>query len=287
MYKQNPKTEIDVGTIGNASTGDILFDGGGKINSNMTALYNAFGDQRFFEAKTETLNQKIHATGYWQKVNQYAFTSPVEMGSQWDVDTTTGGASPFLPAGIVGECVSFINSNGSISIDRPLVINPQSGSSFVGIRGGLRITQPFCKVDCWCISVENGVSIWNYSISSLFGSREVPVEKIVSLDNTGTKIYLASSAEYNSMKLLLTVSSTDNTKLRMSEVNLLIDNRLKNVHDTEFAVLRVNDVNPTKEIVSIKYDLDSSGNLSMTVIPEYQNLRIAVKSIATQRVGSA
>lgn len=35
---------IDIGEIGNVFIGDILFDGGNKINSDFNVIYNVFGD---------------------------------------------------------------------------------------------------------------------------------------------------------------------------------------------------------------------------------------------------
>lgn len=288
MFIQAPKTQIDVGEIGNANTGDILFDGGEKINSNMLALYNMFGDQRFWNSNTAEGNQTIHATGYFQKVVPSDFRTPVAMGTQWDVDTTIGAANPILGLGKVGECVSFINSNGSCSVSRPIVIQPQGGS-FVGVQAGLTITQPFSRVDCWCIKVDGSVPTWNYSITPLFGSREVPIEltEAIGQANVEKKIGIAHMSEYNTIKLLITGTSADGQLIRQSETNLLIDRRLKNVHSTEFAVLRVGHANEDDEIIDIKYGIGAGDIVEMILNTKYPNMRIAVKSIATQRVGSA
>lgn len=287
MYTQEPKMEIDVGGIGNASTGDILYDGGNKINSNTDALYNAFGDQRFYDAGTAVGNQTIHATGYYQKVDQYDFNTPIAMGTMWDVDTTLGGANPILSPGKAGEAVYFINSNGSCSVNAPIEINP-AGGSFVGIQGGLVVTQPFAKIECWCIKSEAGVATWNYSISSMFGSRETPIEVTKATPSNGTTVIpISHMTEYNSIKLLVTASSADGTKLRQSEVNLLIDQRTKTVLDTEFAVLRVGNSNEEDELITIKYDIGVDGKVNMSVTTTYQNMRVSVKSIAAQRIGAA
>ena len=68
MYVDEGKKVIDVGEVGNASTGDILYAGGVKINQNYDAIYNAFGDQRLFAAGSGEGSQKIHATSYYQKI---------------------------------------------------------------------------------------------------------------------------------------------------------------------------------------------------------------------------
>lgn len=287
MFTQIPKSEIDIGEIGNASTGDILYDGGKKINDNFDAIYNLFGDQRFYDKNTQVGNQTIHATGYYQKVNQYDLRLPLAMGTLWDVDTTTGAANPILAQGKPGECIRFINSNGSCSVNSPIEINPTAGS-FIGVQGALVITQPNCLVECWCVSNENNVAIWNYSISSMFGSKETPIEvtKTVPISG-GVKLPIAHSSEYNAIKLLVTAQSADGTKIRQSETNLLVDNLRKNIHDTEFAVMRVGNSGENDDIVDIKYDIGTDGKVVMSVTTTYQNMRISVKSIAVQRVGTA
>lgn len=288
MFIQTPKTSIDVGEVGNANTGDILYDGGVKINSNMLALYNMFGDQRYWSTNTADGFQTIHATGYYQKAIPADFRTPVVPGTQWDVDTTTGAANPILGSPKAGELVVFVNSNGSCSVNRPIVIQPQGGS-FVGIQGGLTITQPYCRVECWCLKVEGNVPTWNYSITPLFGSREVPIEITDSLGqvNVEKKIPIAHMSEYNSIKLLITGMSVDGTVLRQSETNLMIDRRLKNVYSTEFAVFRVGQSNEEDEIIDIKYGIGAGDIVEMSLTTTHPNMRIAVKSLATQRVGSA
>ncbi|ADG60066.1 baseplate wedge tail fiber protein connector [Acinetobacter phage Acj9] len=288
MYVQTPKTEIDVGVIGNGSTGDILFDGGTKLNSLGTNIYNTFGDVRFYDRGTQTQFQTLHAQGYFQKVSAYDFRSPVAMGTLWDVDTQNGAANPTLAEGKPGEYVVFINSNGTCSINNPIVIQA-TGGSFAGIQGALTVTHPYAKIECWCISNENNVPIWNYKLSSLFGSTETAIEVTRPISATGqTVIPIAHMSQYNSIKLLVTASSADGTKLRQSEVNLLIDTRLKNVHSTEFAVMRVGNANEDDEILDIKYNLSNAEVVQMVVTPTgVANMRVSVKSITTQKIGSA
>lgn len=287
MFTQLPKTEIDVGTMGNASSGDILYDGGEKINQNSTSIFNAFGDQRIYDSGLATQSQTIHATGYYQKVSSYDFRTPLAMGTMWDVDVSTGAANPTLAQGRAGESIEFINSNGTCSVSRPIVIQP-TGGTFVGIQGGLTITQPFCKVVCWCIRNENGASVWDYSLETLFASTEVPIDVTQAISVVdGAKIDIAHISEYRSIKLLITAMSLDGTKVRQSESNILVTTVPKAVYSTEYAVLRVGNSNEDDEIVDIKYDISLADTVQMTVTSKYPNMRIAVKSIATQRVGTA
>ena len=285
MFIQQPKEEIDVGELGNGATGDILYDGGEKLNSNFNAVYNSFGDQRYYDTGTDVGNQTIHATGYYQKVSQRDFRTPLALGTQWDVDTSTGAASAILSTGKAGECIKFINSNGSISINKALIIQP-NGGSFVGIQGALTITQPFSKVECWCIS-NNGTPIWDYSISPLFSNNEVPIDNTFALSKTNLNIPIAHASEYSAIKLLLTGMTVDGKVMRHSEVNLLIDTKTNTVHSTEYAVIKVGESQESDEIVDIKYDIGTDGIVNLIASTQVSTFRLAVKSIAVQKIGSA
>ena len=286
MITQIPKQKIDTGQLGNPATGDILHDGGVKANDNFSGIYNAFGDQRFTNQSIDEGNQTIHATGYWQKSDQYTFNIPVAVGTQWDIDTQLGSANPILGPGKAGECVNFVNSNGSISVSNPLVIQASSGS-FKGVQGPLVVTTPFCEVKCWCVKVEAGVSTWDYSISSLFGERQTAIDDTIRVTLNETKIRLAHASEFNGIKLFITASNADNSKMRQSESNLMIDNAGKRIFDTEFAVIKVGNTSESDEIVTIKYEIDSSGFINMIVKSVYSGIKLAIKSIITQKIGTA
>ena len=152
---QVPKKRIDTGTVGNPSTGDILYDGGNKINDNFDSIYDAFADQRLKEIDHGAGRMVIHATGYYQKHPRQSYAgSAVEIGSLHDIDTTQGALIAILPKAKVGEGVVFINSNGSFSATTPLNIRTQAGDSISGYSGDAVITQPFSKVTVWCTAVE-------------------------------------------------------------------------------------------------------------------------------------
>lgn len=286
MINQIPKQVIDTGLLGNPATGDILHDGGVKANENFTGIYNAFGDQRFSVQNTAEGNQTIHATGYWQKSDQYTFNTPIAIGTQWDIDTKLGSANPILGPGKAGECVNFVNSNGSISVSTPLVIQASSGS-FVGVQGPLVITTPFVEVKCWCTKVEAGIATWDYSISSMFGERQTAIDDTIRVSTAETKVRLAHASEFQGLKLFITAANVDNSKMRQSESNLLIDNTGKRIYDTEFAVIKVGHTSETDEIVSIKYEIDSNGYINMLVKSTYTGIKLAIKSVITQKIGTA
>lgn len=286
MLIQEKKKVIDVGELGNASTGDILFDGGVKLNLNFASIYNAFGDQRLAVIDDGENQQTINATGYWQKVNQQDFRTPVALGTCWDVDSSSGAVSPIITQGKPGECVQFINSNGSWSVNNPLVIT-LSGGTFAGISGSLNVSSPFSKVTCWCVSNIGGVVTWNYSVTSMFGDQQLPINSTHFVTSTQSKIRIAHSTEYTSIKLLLTGGNANNSKMRQSEVNILIDQSGKKIFYTEYAVLRVGSNDEEDEIINISFEIDTNGYVNAVVSTSITGIKLAIKSIATQRIGAA
>lgn len=277
------KKIVDTGEIGNASTGDILYDGGVKINENFSALFNAFGDQRYFSTGEGENLQVIHATGYFQHATSAEFISPVANGSQYDIDATAGAVNVRLSKGKQGELVKFINSNGSISVNNPLVIIPND--SFRAVSGNLRITSPYSVVTCVCISDSNGTSVWDYSVQSLFGDTVATIRRTYELSSNNTVIPICHKSEFNAVKLLLTASNTNNTKMKCSEVNLLIDQVNNLVYNTEFASIIVGGVNDEDEIYDCVFSIAANGFVNATVKSTTAGMKLAIKSTHTQKIG--
>lgn len=287
MFIQEPKKLIDTGEIGNASTGDILFDGGNKINSDINAIYNAFGDQRKMSVANGTGadGQTIHATGYYQKHTAAEYATPVKVGTMHDIDTSTGGIKVIIDRGQVGDSVEFINSNGSISVNNPLTIQAQD--SIRGISGDLVITNPYSKVVLRCISSDVSASVWNYSLESMFGQKESPIEGTWSIGAAGSvTIPLFHRSEYNMAKLLVTFQSVDGRKIKTAEINILIDTINSEIISTEYAVMRVGNTDEDDELANISFSLVSD-YASITISSPTVGLRTAVKIIATQKIGVA
>lgn len=287
MAEQIPKQKIDVGQIGNASTGDILFDGGNKINDNIANMYNAFGDQRFVTDGTDIGNMTIHATGYYQKVDSSAFRTAVPVGTQWDVDTKGESVVCTIEQARRGEIVRFMNSNGSISVNSPLNIQA-AGGTFVGVSGPLKITTPYTHITCVCVE-EGANTVWNYSVENMFGTNLSPVEGTYLLTATNSNIRLAHSSDFNSMKLLLIATDNTDTKMRQSEVNLLCGGTVNNkqVYHTEYAVQRVGNLDEhTDDLIALSFVIDANGYVNAVLNTKYTGVKIAIKSLAMQRVGS-
>lgn len=289
MFEQTPKQLIDTGEIGNASTGDILFDGGNKINDNINAIYNAFGDQRKMSldnGQGATVGQVIHATGYYQKsTSALDYQTPVENGSMHDIDTTSGAVQITLSKGVRGEAVFFCNSNGSFSTTRPLTID--ANDNFINVGRTIKITSPYVFVKCWCISDSDGRSVWDYSIESMFGEKHIPTDGTWATAVGGTvSIPLFHQSEFSTVKYLVTARTTDGTKQKSSEINILVDTTGRQVISTEYAVIRIGADSETKDLFVPTWSINSAtGYVTLTITSDIVGLRVAVKAIATQKFG--
>lgn len=291
MAVSNPglKQRIDVGEIGNASTGDILFDGGEKINDVFDQTYNTFGDQRLFAAAQGTGRQYLHATGYYQKTARGDWAANVPLGAMRDVDTTQGPLKAIIAPGKAGEGVVIINSNGSLNKTNLLEI--QVIGNFVNVpSGNLKVTTPFSRVTIWCISTDGGNSKWDYSIESMFGNKVIPVDRTYTLSTAKREIPIANHGDYQTMKLLCTAQSTDLniSKVKVSEIMLYIDMKAKKIYSTEYAVIRKGAVDtPDKmdEIYELTFGYNANDNVIAIASSPTQNMQLAIKVIATQTIG--
>lgn len=280
---QTPKKRIDIGTVGNASTGDILYDGGEKINSNFDELYNTFGDRRRFDTDKGVGRQTLHATGYYQKRPRSEYAgSPVELGSMHDIDTSTGTLSLILPKGKAGEGIEIINSNGSFSVANALNIRPQSGDAILGHQSSANITQPYSRVIVWCVSVQGNKSTWRIGIESMFTDTTTPLDKTVQVTQTATNVAICGKNEYNTVKLITSATNTAGTKIRSSETLLMIDAKAGNVYSTEYAALEHGG-----EMYTVKYFIGAGEVVYAEFTAIGENIRIAVKAVDTVKIGAA
>ena len=218
------KKRIDTGVVGNPSTGDILYDGGNKINDNFDAIFDAFGDQRLKDVDHGAGRQVIHATGYYQKKSRQSYAgSPVDIGSLHDIDTTQGAIIAILPKAKVGEGVVFINSNGSLSTNTPLTIRTQAGDSLSGFAGDATITQPYSRISVWCTAVEGTRCTWRVGIESMFVDNTTPLDRTVNVTAVASNVAIVSKNEYNTIKLVTVASNVAGNKMQSSETLLMID----------------------------------------------------------------
>lgn len=290
-FTQIPKEVVNVGEIGNASTGDILYDGGVKINNNFSDIFNAFGDQRLFAAADGENTQIIHATGYYQKLSFADYSSSeIALGTCHDISTNGQKLNVTIAKGNVGEAIYFVNADGSISAETSLTITTSANDGFASGGNKIEIVSPYTKVEVWCISKDtSGNCIWDYSITSMFGQQHVPLERTFTINQTGTDIIIAGVREFNSIKLLMSYVATPPGKniRQSSETLLLIDSSMNKVYSTEYGVIRMGGEKGEDEFFyTATYSVNASGKVVLNVKSNYSNARLAIKSIGTQTVGT-
>lgn len=280
--KQKFKQRIDTGEIGNANSGDILFDGGVKLNENLDALYNVFGDIRLYEQGEQGVGRQIlHATGYYQHFEPNFYSAgQVEPGSRHDLNTNTSTFTVNLPTAKRGEMVEFFNSNGSFKTN-PIIFKPEAGCSIVG-KNELKVSSPYVHVSFICINDTPNASVWDYRIAPMFGDFSVPVdivEQISSLNDT--IIDLFDKTLYTGIKLIVSAEGivAGNKERTMSEILLMIDPDTDEVYANEYSVVFKN-----KKIYDLTFSI-SRNQVSVTAkVPAdagTQNVRMAIKSIET------
>ncbi|UIS66042.1 baseplate wedge tail fiber connector [Escherichia phage PSD2001] len=286
MINQTPKLLVDIGEIGNASTGDILYEGGRKLNVDLDSLYNTFGDQRLYSVNNGENSQVLHATGYYQKAtNIIEWNSTVALGSMRDVNTAEGVITARIAKGKAGEGVIFINSNGSLSTSMPLEVELQGTDSFLtAATNKMKFTQPYTKITLWCIDDANGVGTWDYKIESMFGNQSVLLDKTYNMSSVVRDIPLAFRADYKTIKLMLTAISTDETKYKASEILLYIDLKDRKVYSTEYAVIRRGQTNEEDEIYAIDFRIDNQ-DIIQAAISSPTAMKLAIKVISAQTIG--
>lgn len=286
MINQTPKLLVDIGEIGNASTGDILYEGGRKLNVDLDSLYNTFGDQRLYSVNNGENTQVLHATGYYQKAtNIIEWNSTVALGSMRDVNTAEGAITARIAKGKAGEGVIFINSNGSLSTSMPLEVELQGTDSFLtAATNKMKFTQPYTKITLWCIDDANGVGTWDYKIESMFGNQSVLLDKTYNMSSVVRDIPIAYRADYKTIKLMLTAISTDETKYKASEMLLYIDLKARKVYSTEYAVIRRGQANDDDEIYAIDFRIDNQ-DIIQAAISSPTAMKLAIKVISAQTIG--
>ncbi|QDH49022.1 baseplate wedge tail fiber connector [Pantoea phage Phynn] len=286
MANQTTKQRIDVGQIGNPSTGDPLYDGGVKLNALTDNIYNAFADMRLGQVNDGIGQMVIHPTGYYQKfARTYYSGNPIELGSMHDMDTSTGPVTVVLPSGKTGEGCYFINSNGSVSVDRPIVFRPQVGDGIKGIQDQLYITAPYTRVVLWCVQKQGSVTTWDYSVESMFGNKTMPVDTTrLILKSASTAIPLFGFSEFSGAKILVYCENMTGTVNKMSEVLLSVDRLNRGVFSTEYAVLK----NSADEMYTLDFTVGAGDVVYANVRSKTEDrVKFTIKAIDTIKSGIA
>lgn len=231
------KQRIDTGVRNNPSTGDVLADGGDKINNGIDDIYDKFGDTRISEVGHGIDKQTIHATGYYQKYKPTYYARVVEMGSMHDIDTTTGSIVVKLPKVKIGESIEFINSNGSITSAKNLMLQCESTDSFVGGDGSKIFRTPHSKIIVWGVNDYSGRGTWDYSIDNLFYQNYTAVDIDAFIKTTGTVYTIANISDYRAMKFIIHCQDDIQKKSKSSEMLLHINRATGKLYHAEYAVV--------------------------------------------------
>lgn len=276
------KKRIDIGSKGTATTGDILYIGGEKINNNDDALFNAFGDQRLFKAANGVDSQVLHATGYYQKLEMSDYANPVDPGSMHDMNTLNGTIMVALPSNPkVGEGVVFINSNGSFSTARQLIVNPGT-NTIKGLTKELSVTKPFARVMIWCISSSGGKAVWDYNMESMFGNKYIPLETSLSLV-AKERIAIGPKLEYDQITLNIFARTPTSSNIKSCSIHVAVDAVNNEVHSTEYAVIRKKDGKTEKDLFETRFFIEA--DVIYVEVTPAENIRIALKAVNTLRIG--
>lgn len=276
-YSQPAKKLVDVGEIGNANTGDIIFDGGVKLNAGLNALYNTFGDVRLWDVSEGVGSQKLHAGGYYQKnPTSYYARTPVDPGSLHDLDTVSQTFSVALPTPKRGECVEFINSNGSFAVNK-IVFRAQAGGDING-NATLEIIQGYVRIIFICVDDTVGSAKWKYKITPMFGNFTVPANTTVEvLKVTPQTIPLFNKSLYDGVKLIMSAYEVvAGVKERtLSEVLIMVDPEDNKVYTDEYSVLF-----KTSKIFSVEFNVVNNVVVAK-ITANKDRIMVAVKSIET------
>lgn len=247
------KQQVDVGERNNSSTGDPIHDGGVKINSNNDNLYNTFGDMRLFLNAGGVGLQTLHATGYYQKHKPEEYVRAVEMGSMHDMDVSTGSITVRLPKVKQGECVVFINSNGSINNKRNVVFMSQDGEGIEGTGKTYRHQYGFSKITFWGHISSTGAGIWKHKLEALNGNYYSILNTELEINHKETKIPVCSYLDYSTIKILTYFEDVADQIVRSSEILLTINRINKGVYSVEYGI---SGNNGDKEVLDLKFAIE-------------------------------
>lgn len=276
-YVQTKKKLIDVGEVGNANTGDIIYDGGVKLNEALNALYNTFGDVRLWDVNEGVGSQVLHASGYYQK-NPYSYyaKSPVDVGSMHDINTIAQTFVVTLPNPKLGECCEFINSNGSWSTNK-ITFKAQDGADIMGSKT-IDVTHGYSRVEFTCIDDTQNSAKWGYRISPMFGDFSVPVNTTIEIDKIAPKsIPLYTKTLYDGVKLMMSAVEVKAgiRERTVSEVLIMTDPEDNKVYSDEYSVLFKN------EKLFVADFLVVNNKVTVKITPTKDKIKFSIKTIET------
>lgn len=280
MKFQNKKRLIDVGEIGNASTGDIIYNGGVKINEVFEDIYNVFGDRRLLKGNDGQHLMILHGTGYYQKLPRADYITEIEIGQMHDISTSDGPLTIRLPTNAkAGERVKISNFDGQWK-NFTLSVDAQVGGNIDG-KQVKAFNQDFCEIQFICTDDQQlNVRGWKSLVTPLYGDHYVPIDDIFDLSKQQIiQKELYKTNDYTSLKLLITGEEIINTaeKTFKQTMEVLILNDQDQVLSTEYGVLYTQ---PDKLFnVEITMQADKRTVYAKITQKQLKQLRIHIKAI--------
>lgn len=280
MKFQNKKRLIDVGEIGNAQTGDIIFNGGVKINEVFQDLYSVFGDRRLLKGNDGQNLMIIHGTGYYQKLPRSEYTTEIEIGQMHDISTSDGPLTIRLPTNCkAGERVRIQNFDGSWK-NFTLQVDANSGGNIDG-KQVQKYNQDFCEIQFVCTDDSQlNVRGWKALVTPLYGNHYVPIDDVIDLSRQQIlQKEIFKTKDYTALKLLISgeeiINTAEQTYKQLMEVLVLTDK--DQVLSTEYGVLYTS----PEKLFTVEFVLSQDKSTVYAKIQQSstKQLRIQIKSI--------
>lgn len=308
MSVQKPKELIDTGIRGQEGTGDTLFDGGEKLNSDINSIWNVFGDYRIGKTSgSGNRVQTLHATGYYQKHTRAYYAGaeqpsgyPVDFGSMHDVSVTRDGVGDLtitLPqgSGHAGECIEIVNTDGTVGFGtgKEVIIRTSgSGDSIGNLGNRLVINRANFRLLIWVVDGSPAGATWNYKLESMFGDSATSYSATMTGIAPGTErnLVLFNKAQYNVVKHMLFITQRGvGAQQESCETLVMVNNTSTadtNVYSTEYARLRTKEpTDPSSNLLfEAKYSI--SGNTVVMTITNISQTTIDVFVKSIESIGA-
>ncbi|ATI17409.1 putative baseplate wedge tail fiber connector [Aeromonas phage P19] len=308
MSVQKPKELVDTGVRGQEGTGDTLHDGGLKLNQDINSIWNVFGDYRI--GKTSGFGnrvQTLHGTGYYQKHTRAYYAgaeqpsgNPVEFGSMHDLSVIrdgTGDLTITLPqgSGHGGECIEFVNTDGSVGFGagKEVIIRTSGSGDTIGASGNrLVVNRSNFKLTLWVAEASPAGSKWNYKLESIYGDSATSYSATITGIAVGAdrNVVLFSKPQFNAVKHMIFVTQRGVGALQESCETLLMVNNTSTadtkVYSTEYARLRTKTPDKAEENLLFEASYSITGNSVLLTIKNISQSTIDVYIKSIDAIGA-
>lgn len=299
-----PRYKLNTGQPAVPGSGDTIHDGGNKLRDNNTEIYHAFGDQRLSGIIKEGSEEwiRIHATGYYQHKNLSFFSSAIESGTMYDIESTLSSGSFPVTLPVIGkiagnarrgERVAFQDTIGSWGTV-PVVVSANTGQSITGsVDGKYSLNTDRTRAFFVVVNDDPGTERWAVQTESITNTNAISIDRSVELvDGQASRIDLYERSSYNAVKVLIYAESfttpTPDTEVvaKRSTFEMSIMQTMTDVYSTSYAVMNINDNNdPQDLIVQVTPVMYTNANGKVMVAldittsePATQTVRVSVQS---------